>query len=107
VAHHATGDARGTGTDPTLVDEKNVFAAALAGLAEVFSEVPGRAQAMNTGTDDNEFHLRGKRHGRVHSEAGRRTGTAADEARFPVRFPCSSRPVFTFRRVDRQGSARP
>ncbi|HEY4162256.1 MAG TPA: hypothetical protein VGM59_04280, partial [Dongiaceae bacterium] len=65
-------------------------------------EVPGAAETMNAGTDDNEFHLRGKRHDRVHSEAGRTTGTIGLK---PILngFPRSFRRVV----IDRPGSARP
>ena len=62
VAHDAAGDARGAGGDAGFVDHQHVLAAALAGLAQVLGQMPGRTEAMNAGADDQVFDMGGEGH---------------------------------------------
>src|SRR5262249_36594939 len=62
VPDDAAGDAGGAGGDAGLVEHEDVLAAALAVLAQVLGQVPGRAQAVNAGTDDDVLRMRRKGH---------------------------------------------
>nr|ABZ09842.1 hypothetical protein ALOHA_HF4000APKG8L7ctg1g17 [uncultured marine microorganism HF4000_APKG8L7] len=63
VADHTAGDARGAGGDRGLVDDQDVGAAAPAAFAQGPGQVIGRAQAMDTGADDDVLRVGGKCHG--------------------------------------------
>ena len=62
VATRGEGDARGTRRDRRLVDDKDVPARALPAPAQVLSQMPGRAQTVNAGTDDHKLDVRWKSH---------------------------------------------
>ena len=63
VADDAAGDARGTGGDRRLVEHQDVPAAAQPAPAQVLGEVPGGAEAVDAGADDDIVDMRRKGHG--------------------------------------------
>jgi hypothetical protein len=63
ITHHATGNAAGTRSNGILIDHDHVFAGTATAGLEFFGQVPGGAEAVNPGANDQVgdmlwyFHL--------------------------------------------------